>query len=332
LALQADPMSINRLIKPINAIKTGFSYCLSRINGHSVLSGMPVAAGIEISGHCNLSCPECYSGSGIMSRKRGFMDIELFRKIINDLRSYLYNINLYFQGEPMLHPRFFDFLEISSCLKTTISTNGHFLSEENAEKLARSGLNRIIVSLDGMDSATYSLYRRGGNFENVISGIINVSDAIRNTRSSLKLEIQFLVNRQNEAQITSICRFSKELRAKLRLKSMQIINNKQIDYWMPVNEKYRRYIKKNSHYIVKSAFHNHCLRLWLNPVVTYDGMVVPCCFDKNADHVMGDLNENCFKEIWYGEKYKIFRDSVLNDRKSIEICRNCTSGLYGVRF
>jgi radical SAM protein with 4Fe4S-binding SPASM domain len=266
-----------------------------------------------------------------MTRQSGFMDIKLFEKITNELKPFLYNINLYFQGEPMLHPRFFDFLEISKGIKMTVSTNGHFLSKENAEKLTRSGLYKIIVSLDGMDRVTYSIYRQGGEFEKVISGIHYLSKAIKDTKSSLKLEIQFLLNRYNESQIPSVRRFSKGVNAVLRLKSMQVINNEHIDYWMPENEKFRRYKKKNGNYFIKNDLNNNCLRLWLNPVVTSDGKVVPCCFDKNADHVMGDLNESTFREIWQGEKYKRFRNILLNDRKSIEICRNCTSGLRGVR-
>ena len=127
-------MGIKRFIKPLNAVKTGYSYFISRFAGHPISSGMPLAAGIEISGQCNLKCTECSLGSGLMTRHGGLMDIELYKKIIHELSPYLYNINLYFQGEPMLHPRFFDFLEISRGIKMTVSTNGHFLSEENAGK------------------------------------------------------------------------------------------------------------------------------------------------------------------------------------------------------
>lgn len=324
-------MRSNRFVRQVNAFKAGYSYFISGISGYPSTYGMPVNMGIEISSLCNLRCPECSNGSGAMTRNKGFMNIELYRKIINELRPFIYNINLYFQGEPMLHPEFFDFLELSNGIKTTVSTNGHFLSEENAEKLARSRLNKIIVSLDGMDRETYSLYRQGGEFEKVISGIQRVSEAVRDTKSSLKLEIQFLLNKHNESQISSVRRFSKEVNAVLRLKSMQVINNERIDYWMPENERFKRYRKKNGNYSLKNRLGNHCLRLWLNPVVTSDGKVVPCCFDKNAEHIMGDLNEASFRQIWNGEKYKIFRNSLLTDRKSIEICRNCTSGLNGVR-
>jgi radical SAM protein with 4Fe4S-binding SPASM domain len=232
----------------------------------------------------------------------------------------------------MLHPQFFSFLEIAGSTKTTVSTNGHFLTVENAQKLMNSGLHKLIVSLDGMDQETYSKYRKDGDLRKVMQGIKNVSEAKRKVRSSVKLEIQFLVNRYNESQIPAAKQFAHETGAKLNLKSMQIINNEHIEQWLPGNEKFRRYKKDNGNYFIKSRLRNNCLRLWLNPVIIWSGKVVPCCFDKDADHVMGDLNESSFRDIWYGEKYRAFRESVFTERKKIKICKNCTSGLRGVVY
>jgi radical SAM protein with 4Fe4S-binding SPASM domain len=325
-------MKIERTIKMLNTAGNGCSWLQSIITGKPVIYGMPVAAGVELTSLCNLRCPECATGSGRLTRPAGFMDLQLFEKITAELKPFLYNLNLYFQGEPMLHPEFFRFIEIGSGIKMTVSTNGHFLSAENAEKIALSGLYKLIVSLDGMDQASYSVYRRNGEFEKVRQGITEASKAIIKTRSSLKLEIQFLVNRHNEDQIDRAREFARETGATLMLKSMQVINSDRIDEWMPGNESFKRYRKANGRYILKSRLSNRCLRLWINPVITWDGKVIPCCFDKDAEHVMGDLNRQSFKEIWHGENYRTFRESVLNGRKSIEICRNCTSGIGGVRY
>lgn len=320
-------MGIDGLKKPVNAVKTGLSWLISRIVRHSVMSGMPVSVSMELTNYCNLKCPECASGSEIMTRERGFMDPVMFGEIITELRPYLYNINLYFQGEPMMHPRFFSFLEMSKGIKATVSTNGHFLSADNAEKLAGSGLYKIIISLDGMDHESYSLYRIGGQFEKVTGGIEYLSQAIQKTGSSLKLEVQFLVNRHNEKQITQAKAFAKKVGATFRLKSMQIIDNERYEYWLPERKKFARYNKSNGSYKIKSRLGNNCLRLWLNTVITWNGKVVPCCFDKNADYIMGDLTKDAFRTIWYGMNYNLFRNTLLKERKSIDICRNCTSGL-----
>src|SRR5512138_76295 len=111
------------MVREINAARAGLSFLSGIITRKPVIAGMPLAAGIEITNQCNLKCPACSSGSGQMTRARGFMREELFDKFISEAGPYLFNINLYFQGEPMLHPDFFRFLERSGKLKLTISTN-----------------------------------------------------------------------------------------------------------------------------------------------------------------------------------------------------------------
>jgi radical SAM protein with 4Fe4S-binding SPASM domain len=318
--------------KHLNAIGAGVSYLASTITHKPYLSGMPLSAGIEITNYCNLKCPECSSGSDIMTRPRGFMNLLLFKKFISEAGPYLYNINLFFQGEPMLHPEFFTFIDFAGKARITVSTNGHFLTPGNCVKLAGSGISKLIVSLDGMSNDTYSKYRVGGDLEKVMTGIKNVSDELKKQKSSLKLEIQFLVNSFNESEISAVKQFAGGVNASLKLKSMQVINPDEIGQWMPGIEKLRRYRKdQNGRFVIRNSLDNRCLRLWMNPVITWDGKVVPCCFDKDAEYVMGNLNENRMIEIWQGEKYKSFRSLVLKDRKNIEICRNCTSGLTGVR-
>jgi len=267
-----------------------------------------------------------------MLRKRGFMDIDLFKKIMKELSPYLFNVNLYFQGEPMLHPLFFSF--IANCLKTNsvVSTNGHYLSEENSDRIVRSGLSKLIISVDGVDQETYSVYRVNGNLNTVKEGLKNLKDAKERYKSSLKTEIQFLVNRFNENQIPQIKELAKSVYANLSLKSMQITDKSDIGSWLPADNRFKRYEIKDGSYVLKSSMSDRCARLWFNPVITWDGKVLPCCFDKNAEYIMGDLNQDSFREIWDGPKYRVFRKSILTGRHTIEICRNCTSGLTGVKY
>lgn len=320
---------IQRLIKPVNVLLAGYSWLKSSVTGNATIKGMPVSIGVELTNNCNLHCPECSSGSGQMQRGRGYMDFEVYNKVLKELRPYLYNINLFFQGEPMLHPLFFQFVGNSKNMNTIVSTNGHYLSDENSEKLVKSGLSKLIISLDGIDQDTYSVYRINGNANTVINGIKSVTDAKTRFNSSMKIVIQFLVNRFNEHQIPQVRRLAHTVNASLSLKSMQIINQKDIVSWLPLKEKFRRYKLKDGGYVVKSSLPDRCARLWFNPVITWDGKVVPCCFDKNAEYVMGDINQESFREIWDGLQYRTFRKSILSGRHMTEICRNCTSGLRG---
>lgn len=321
---------IQSVRKPANLVSAGYSYLRSSTSGNSFISGLPVSLSAELTNNCNLHCPQCSSGSGIMERKRGFMDANLFIKVMKELGPYLYNLNLYFQGEPMLHPLFFTFLYNCRDIHTVVSTNGHYLSEENADLIVRSGLDRLIISIDGLDQKTYSSYRIGGDLNKVMEGLKNVSRAKEKLKSSMEIEIQFLVNSYNEEQIPAVKKLAGSVKAKLRLKSMQIINSPEIVSWMPSRKRFRRYEMDNGQYMIKNSFKNRCARLWFNPVITWDGKVVPCCFDKDAEYVMGDLNNDSFSDIWDGPEYRIFRKNILTGRHMIEMCRNCTSGLRGV--
>jgi radical SAM protein with 4Fe4S-binding SPASM domain len=267
-----------------------------------------------------------------MRRERGFMDLELFKKIMKELSPYLYNVNLFFQGEPMLHPLFFSFLDNCLIPQSVVSTNGHFLSQESSEQIVRTRLSKLIISLDGMDQETYSAYRVNGSINRVIDGVNNVSHAKKISNSSLKIEIQFLVNRFNEHQIPLVRRLAKSANASLNLKSMQIIDKKDIAAWLPSARRFRRYKITEGEFAIKNSLSDRCARLWFNPVITWDGKVVPCCFDKDAEYVMGDLNRDSFCDIWNGTRYRVFRKSILSGRLMVEMCRNCTSGLRGVRY
>jgi MoaA/NifB/PqqE/SkfB family radical SAM enzyme len=302
------------MINPANILVSGYSYLKSSVTGSPVVSGMPLSVSAELTNYCNLACPECVTGSGKMKRERGFMDLALFKKITGELSPFLNNINLYFQGESMLHPRFFDFLEASRGIHSVVSTNGHFLTVANAEKILKSGLAKLIISLDGADQETYSGYRKNGSFETVLEGISNVSEAGRKIKSSLKTEIQFLVNRHNEHQIPSIRKIAESLNIPLRLKSMQVLNKEEAGDWLPVNGRYRRYSLKDGRYVIKNSLPDRCARLWFNPVITWDGKVIPCCFDKNGEYIMGDMMNETFREIWDGPKYRLFRKSILTGR------------------
>ena len=262
-----------------------------------------------------------------MKRARGYMEDDLFERIIADLSGCLLVTLFYFQGESMLHPRFFEFLEKMAGMGVIISTNGHYLSPDNSKRLASSPVRKIIVSLDGITSEVYTRYRAGGDLDKVKSGIECLSEELRCKRRLSRLEIQVLVNRYNEDQLDDIKSYVRGLGAKVRLKSMQLIDGDDSRLFLPEDDKYRRYNEDGKGVVIRSDKPDRCFRLWTNPVITWDGNVLPCCFDKDGKYVMGNIGQTSFREIWFGERYKNFRKVVLSNRSSIDICNNCTEGM-----
>lgn len=315
-----------------NAFMVYCSYVLSRITGSPIHVGMPVSLTIEPTTSCNLRCPECPSGRRSFTRPAGRIDFEHFQDFVDQLSRHITYLNLYFQGEPYLHPEFFRLVKYSheKNIYTATSTNAHFLSSEFAKETVLSGLNRLFISLDGLDQETYASYRVGGELNKVIDGIRQVMYWKKKLRSKTPYVIlQFLVFKTNEHQIEEVKSFGKEMGVdQVQIKSAQFYDFEEGNPLMTGIQKHARYRKTaNGSYTIKSKLPKHCWRMWSSAVITWDGKVLPCCFDKDAGHLLGSLEEDGFGKIWKGKPYRAFRKAVFSNRGQIDICKNCTEGL-----
>jgi radical SAM protein with 4Fe4S-binding SPASM domain len=259
------------------------------------------------------------------------LEESLFRKTLDEVSADLIYLTFYFQGEPYLNPKFLDMVCYANQKKlfTSTSTNAHYLTDENAKATIESGLDRLIISLDGTTQETYASYRVGGDLSKVIEGTKNIVKWKKAMNSATPhLVFQFLVVKHNEHQLEEVKQLAAELGIdEVKLKTAQIYDYKHGSTLIPDNTQYSRY-KKNSDgtWSIKNELENHCWKMWQSPVVTWDGVVVPCCFDKDAKHKMGDLRLMSFRELWKGKAYQDFRASVLQSRKKIDICTNCSEG------
>ena len=315
----------------INAAKVTASYYVSKLSGVPVQWGLPISIAIEPTTSCNLRCPECPSGKREFTRPTGMLQVDFFKQTIDTLYKNVYYLTFYFQGEPYLNPQFLEMVNYASRknIYTGTSTNAHYLNEENAKKTVMSGLDRLIISIDGTTQETYEAYRVGGDLQKVIEGTKNILKWKKELKSSTPHVIfQFLVVRPNEHQTNDVLKLAKDLGVdEVRFKTAQVYEHKHGNPLIPENEKYSRYKKLiDNTYTIKNTLNNHCWRLWSSTVITWDGLVVPCCFDKDAQHQMGDLKNTSFKELWKNPAYNNFRAAVLRSRKEIDICSNCSEG------
>ncbi len=315
----------------VNASKVLLSYHYSRFTGRANHWAMPMSIAIEPTTSCNLRCPECPSGLRSFTRPTGMLQAELFIKTIDELAPTLSYLTFYFQGEPYLHPQFLELVQYASSQKiyTATSTNAHYLNDEMAKKTIQSGLDRLIISIDGTTQESYEAYRVGGKLDKVIEGAKNIIRWKRELKSLTPFVVfQFLVVKPNEHQIGEVNRLAREIGVDLvALKTAQIYDYKNGSDLIPTIEKYSRYRKEaDGTYTIKNELLSHCWKMWQSCVITWDGKVVPCCFDKDAHYVMGDLQQQSFKEIWQSKKYNSFRASILRSRDEIEMCKNCTEG------
>ncbi|HRG59239.1 MAG TPA: SPASM domain-containing protein [Bacteroidia bacterium] len=314
-----------------NGLKLYVSYLFSKITKKNYHWGLPASIAIEPTTSCNLRCPECPSGLRSFTRPTGMLQTTLFEKLIDELHPSLLYLIFYFQGEPYLNTSFLDMVSYATKrnIYTATSTNAHYLNDENCRKTIQSGLNRLIISIDGTTQETYQSYRVGGKLDKVIEGTKNIVKWKKEMNAKTPhLIFQFLVVKPNEHQIEDVLNLAEELGIdEVRFKTAQVYDYKNGNDLIPDNEAYSRYYKNNDGtYSIKNKMLNHCWKMWHSCVVTWDGKVVPCCFDKDAKHNLGEMQLSTFRTIWKSAAYNKFRASVLRSRSEIEMCKNCTEG------
>lgn len=307
------------------------SFFRSRMLGRPLISGTPWSLSVEPSGQCNLQCPECPVGAGVLTRKAGMLTPALFQKIVSDSSPQLAYLNLYFQGEPLLNRQIEEIINIARQhrIYTSMSTNGHHLTPQKCEGLINSGLTKLIVSVDGLTRESYSRYRKGGDLEKVKQGILTLLQQRRalNSRTPF-LIVQFLVFEHNEHEIPQLKKWCREIGVdKLELKSAQFYDFGNEEVSPPLNNKYSRYLPVlDKPLILKGTAYNHCYKQWGSAVVSWDGQVAPCCYDKDLDFSPGNIRNLPLKTIWKNESLHQFRKHILKDKSALDMCKNCPEG------
>ncbi|MEM9896748.1 MAG: radical SAM/SPASM domain-containing protein [Bacteroidota bacterium] len=330
-----DTISLLSKLTPkriVNAFQVWCSFMIAKKFRSGEISGSPISIAIEPTTSCNLRCPECPSGLRSFSRPTGRLSTVLFEQIIKEVSDRLLYLTFYFQGEPYLNPNFLDMVSVAARhrIYTTTSTNAHFLNDRIAKRTVESGLDRLIISIDGASQETYESYRKNGDLSKVKAGTENILKWRKKLRKNKpKVVWQFLVVKPNEHEIPVIKKLSKAYGVdKVAFKTAQIYDYKKGSPLIPSIDKYSRYRRnEDGTYSIKSRLDNRCWKMWQSCVITWDGKVIPCCFDKDAHHSLGTIGADSFESIWYSSGYRAFRKTLFTSRSEIEMCKNCTEGL-----
>lgn len=316
-----------------NALKVYASFQITKLTGKPVQWGYPISISFEPTTSCNLRCPECPSGLRAFTRPTGMLEKSFFKQTIDEIHQELLYLIFYFQGEPYLNPAFLSMVQYAheKGIYTATSTNAHYLTDEKAKQTVESGLDRLIISIDGTTQEVYEQYRVGGKLDKVMEGARNIVKWKKALNSKTPFVFfQFLVVKPNEHQIQQIKELGAEIGVdQVRYKTAQVYDfEEDPNQLVPSIDKYSRYkMGKDGKRVVKSGLSNHCWKLWHANVITWDGLVVPCCFDKDAMHQLGNLKTQSFKETWHNSNYQQFRKELSTSRKQIDICANCSEGL-----
>jgi radical SAM protein with 4Fe4S-binding SPASM domain len=282
-----------------------------------VLQSYPYRLYIDPINICNLQCPLCPTGQKLMP-SQGKMSLETFRNIFDIFKDYAQWVGLYNWGEPLLHRDIFDMVSYIAKhnTRTMISTNFSVpFPEHRAEEMVKSGLSRLLVSMDGATRETYEQYRIGGSFNKVIENLHMLAETKRRLNSSLpEMILQFIVFNHNEHEIDKFNEMAQQVTAKVSVTSA-ICDMGTVAEFSPQEAvaRYANWLPKNSEYRRYDAYGNWvynadvCHSLWNTVVFRWDGEVFPCCLPYKDQDSFGNVNQNTFQEIWNGPKYQHVR-------------------------
>lgn len=280
--------------------------------GKTYLKSLPIRLWVELVSTCNLICVMC-PNKDLPENDRGFMDFEIFKKIVDEAKDFVSEINLYHRGESLLHPQIDEIIRYARQrgIYTKIHTNGTLLDESLINKLLCSGLHRLTFSYDAYDKETYEKIRVGANYDTVMRNIKRLLEIKKERNSHINVSIELIAFPNMKWR--EIKNKRNELLSKFKELPLNGIIIRKIHNWGG----YLNIRKASNKY-------STCPFPWNALVVLWNGIVLPCTQDFFGDYKLGNVKNSTLKEIWNCEEMEKLRFLLSNGKYSeVKICSNC---------
>ena len=284
----------------------------SYLRADAIVPHQPVVLEIEATNRCYEACLMCPREA--MSRPKGDLSLSLLQDLIEQSKDTVELVNLFHNGEPLMHPRLGELIAYcrSRGLPVLITTTAALLSERKGRELIEAGLSMMVVSLDAVTRETYARVRRHSRFEKVVANVESFMQLKKEMGRGPFVQVQMVAMDFNRREARQFIRRWRGRVDGVRVKRFYNTGNigPRIGQSVPAP---------------KAAKPLPCIMLWREPVVTWDGTVLPCCVDLNGDKPLGNVKEKSLREIWNGPEVVEMRRLHAEGRyKEIDICRNCT--------
>jgi len=293
--------------------------------------GMPVIAQVEPANYCNLDCPLCLTTSITKSRPRALLPFKTFTDFIDQVGGHLLLLIFWNWGEPFLNPDFFRMVAYAKSRGIVVhtSTNGNVpLTRDRAEELVASGLDSLVVAVDGATQETYEKYRKGGRLDRVIDTIKTIQH-VRRLKSSVtpRINMRFVVMQHNEMEVEAARALARELGTDyftLKTVDMPLARGKDLDRnFAPDNPDYRRYAYDEKTFTRQSKPFS-CMRPWKRITMDALGEIIPCEYDYKNVHSFGNVADLGAIGAWKSPVAQEFRKNFKLGHNDVYLCRNCT--------
>lgn len=330
---QTFPMKPLSVRKRLNYVLQGIRKHVNPLNAF----GMPPVLQIEPVNYCNLRCRTCAFGAGLVRRPPVAMSFDLYRTIIDQVKDRVILVALWAWGEPFLHDRACDMIRYAkdSGLFVHTSTNGHFFeTAEKAHRVILSGLDSIILCIDGLDQETYENYRVGGTLETVLRSTVNlVEEKKRLGRRNPRITLRFLVMKHNEHQVRALESLALKLGVDTLSLRSPIARRDEIDLeeelvHVPTGQGVDLFKEKKTLLGKIGVSRRHCSRPYGNLTVFSNGDVVLCENDHSASLPLGNASRDSLRRILSSDQARDRLALFRGNPGEIPFCRHCDERGY----
>jgi len=251
--------------------------------------------------------------------------MDVWHRVLSEIQDTAFVVQFYFQGEPLLNKDLPEMIVEAhdAGLYTIVSTNAQAMTQDLAQALVQAGLDRIIISMDGLTDVSYNAYRVGGSLEKTKQTLQWLQRAkSKEQRAKTVIELQCLRLKSNEHEWAQFEREYKALGAdKLVFKTAQLYDYQDGHPLMPTNPKYSRYVQGSDGKYHRRKLRKGCFRVWSGVVITTTGEVLPCCYDKAHEYAYGNIMNAGIDELFGNEKAQAFRRAAMKEEPLI--CKEC---------
>lgn len=305
----------NRIERYKRIIHSVYSYKRKK----TVLNYPPYILWVEPTNHCNLECVMCPTVNTPKDRK-GYMELGLFKKIIDDVHKYVFDINLFLGGESLLHKDIAAMISYATDrgIKVCLHTNATMLTKKTAEDVLDAGLDMISISFDGYEKEVYESIRVKANFNKTLNNIISFLNE-KKRRGSKKPYTVFQIIEFNDPETKS-----PEGVKQAFYNQFKGLPLDRFSFITPHNFGGRIKDDDRKRFRVKSNTYAPCTFLWYSMSILWDGRVVPCCTDFTGEYVLGDIKNESLMSMWNGKKLVELRTKIIEKRyKEVNLCKGC---------
>ncbi len=317
--------------KAINALAAELEFLLGRTH----LKSRPYVYFIDPVNLCNLRCPLCPTGMGILKRRQQLMDWETFTSITDKIAPYAFQVRLYNWGEPTLHPHIYDMIRYlkSKNIGVIMSSNLIKLDQIDIRELVDSGLEYLTISIDGTSQDIYSRYRVRGNLGDVLDHLKGILAYRRSIGSRTPLiEWQFIVMKHNEFQMGEASRLAEDtgvdlirfIPVGLPFDATREERQELSERWMAINPVYRKLeLKPTQDYLLNER----CFYFYRSMTINPEGKAAPCCIVYDERYDFGDLFTEPLGLLWNNASYRsarsLYTKRIDTTANNDTVCSKC---------